>query len=175
MYNTKGELLCRSIVPFSVFHFPFSDFFVAYQNLEPISKQLTIVIGLTVVGFMAFGLALSFYRNLLFEQTLENMREQNEALQNHIEHGYRTLEYYKSTQYKDKYAKENLGLISPEESALIITDATNTDPILIEKTESSNQQKEAAYFGLLRQMPVLEHWMLYLFHRDKIDEIRMGI
>ena len=79
---------------------------MAYQNLEPVSKQLTIVIGLTVVGFMAFGFALSFYRNLLFEQTLGEIGMQNNVLRERIAEGHRSLEYFQSSQYKDKYSKE---------------------------------------------------------------------
>src|SRR3990167_9293339 len=66
---------------------------MAYHNLEPFSKQLTIVVGLSVVGFMAFGLALSFYRNVLFEQTLANMKIRNDAIRLDIEQGHRNLEY----------------------------------------------------------------------------------
>ena len=72
---------------------------MAYQQLEPVSRQLTIVIGLAVVGFMAFGLALSYYRNALFEQTLENISVQNDQLRSKIEQGYKNLEYYQSAQY----------------------------------------------------------------------------
>ena len=82
---------------------------MAYHHHEPVSKQLTIVVGLTVVGFMAFGLTLSFYRNILFEQTLEEIEAQNEVLRLQIEGGYRDLEYYRSGQYKDKYAKKTGG------------------------------------------------------------------
>lgn len=148
---------------------------MAYQNLEPLSKQLTIVIGLTVVGFMAFGLALSFYRNLLFEQTLDNMVAQNDQLREKIEQGYRDLEYFRSSQYKDKYAKENLNLVTPGEKVLIITQQPK-NPLELTKTQDApTEQQEAAYFELLHQMPVLEHWKLYLFHRKKIDEIKMGL
>jgi cell division protein FtsB len=148
---------------------------MSYQNTEPLSKQLTIVIGLSVVGFMAFGLALSFYRNLLFEQTLEEISEKNEDLREEINQGYRDLEHFKSAQYKDKYAKENLGLIRPGEKTLIITHIP-TDPfILSEPKLAPTQQQEAAYFELLRQMPTLEHWKLYLFHKEKIEGIKMGL
>lgn len=148
---------------------------MAYQHLEPFSKQLTIVIGLTVVGFMAFGLALSFYRNILFEQTLQNMRLQNEELQGKIAAGYRDLEYYRSAQYKDKYAKENLNLVRPGEQVLII--AREQDRKHTESTEDGKptEQQEAAYYELLRQMPVIEHWKLYLFHREKIQELKTGL
>ncbi len=148
---------------------------MSYQGLEPISKQLTIVIGLTVVGFMAFGLALSFYRNLLFEQTLENIQEQNNELRDKIWDGYQDLEYYRSTQYKDKYSKENLGLVQPGEKALIIAEIPKDPLVIEEESMRPTEQQEAAYFELLRQMPVLEHWKIYLFHREKIEEIKMGL
>lgn len=148
---------------------------MAYQNLEPLSKQFTIVIGLTVVGFMAFGLALSFYRNLLFEQTLANMVTENDVLREDIEGGHRNLEYFRSSQYRDKYAKENLNLITPGEKVLIITEKPR-DPFSVTQIQTApTEQQEAAYIEILHQMPVLQHWNLFLFHKEKIEEIKMGL
>ncbi len=146
-----------------------------YQHIEPISKQLTIVIGLTVVGFMAFGLALSFYRNVLFDQTLTNIGLKNDELREKIAEGHRTLEYYRSGQYKDKYAKESLGLVNPGEKVLIITEPPEITPFTEEEQLSAMEQQQAAYEELLRQMPVLEHWKLFMFHRDKIEELKRGL
>ncbi len=144
---------------------------MAYTRLQPVSKQLTIVIGLTVVGFMAFGLALSFYRNILFDQTLQDMENENRRIVGGIEHGYSDLEYYRSTQYKDKFAKENLGKLNPGEKLLIITrDASDRLPST--QTGATTERQDAAYFELLQQMPVIEHWMLYLFQRDRLEELR---
>ncbi|MFH1670153.1 MAG: hypothetical protein ABIA92_01045 [Patescibacteria group bacterium] len=145
---------------------------MAYKNLEPVSKQLTIVIGLTVVGFMAFGLALSYYRNVLFEQTLDNIRAQNDILRAGIDQGYRDLEYFRSSQYKDKYAKENLGLVNPGEKVLIIQKTTASLDPNEEESEMRSEQREAAYLELLRQMPILEHWKLYLFEKEKLLELK---
>ncbi len=145
-----------------------------YRDFEPISKQLTIVVGLTVVGFMAFGLALSFYRNVLFEQTLGTIVNQNGVLRRTIDGGYRDLEYYRSTQYKDKYAKENLGKLNPGESVLIITERTE-NPGLFPESITPTEAQEAAFEELLRQMPVLEHWRLYLFHRDRVEELKRNL
>lgn len=146
-----------------------------YKDLEPVSKQLTIVVGLTVVGFMAFGLALSFYRNVLFEQTLQNIAEQNGGLKGRIEQSKRDLEYYGSAQYKDKYAKENLGKISPGENVLIISNTqTPSDILVAEADERMSEIRETAYLELLRQMPALEHWNIYFFHKEKIEELKNG-
>ena len=147
-----------------------------YQGTEPISKQLTIVIGLAVVGFMAFGLALSFYRNTLFEQTLLNIQNQNDLLRGKITLGYRDLEYYRSAQYKDKYAKENLGLMNPGEKALVITEEMNVVSFPLTDSGILNaEQQEATYLELLRQMPVIEHWKLFLFHHKKIEELKRAL
>lgn len=145
------------------------------QDIEPISKQLTIVIGLTVVGFMAFGLALSFYRNILFEQTLSDIELQNTNIASQIDKGYKDLEYYRSEQYKDKFAKENLGKLNPGEQLIAITRPpapvvpTAVDDII------DKERREAAYFELLRQMPVIQHWNLYFFGREKIEELKRAL
>lgn len=150
---------------------------MSYSHLEPLSKQFTIIIGLTVVGFMAFGLAVSSYRNALFEQTLEGIRDQNQELRSHIAEGYRDLEYYQSVQYKDKYAKENLGLLNPGEKLLIITEEIDKpitqnweDPELTER-----QRVDAAYGELLRQMPVIDHWRMFLFHRERVEQLKSSL
>lgn len=148
---------------------------MAYQHIEPVSKQLTIVVGLTVVGFMAFGLALSFYRNVLFEQTLEDIRNRNTALRLNIAGGYKELDYYRSTQFKDKYAKENMGLVKPGEKVLIITEKERPLDLSPLEETSFGEEKEAAFLELLRQMPVLEHWKLFLFHPERIEEMKRAL
>lgn len=146
------------------------------RDIEPVSKQLTIVIGLTVVGFMAFGLALSFYRNILFEETLQNLQLENDKIAEGIREGYGDLEYYQSEQYKDKFAKENLNKLNVGEKMLIISNPP-TDPALIDPATDSleNERRQAAYFELLDQMPIAEQWNIFLFHRDKIDELKAGL
>lgn len=143
------------------------------QDIEPISKQLTIVIGLTVVGFMAFGLALSFYRNILFENTLKEIADQNKQLAAHIDEGYSDLAYYQSDQYKDKFAKENMDKLNPGEKLVIITQPVKSDDIV--DTVTQKERQEAAYYELLQQMPVWDHWKLYLFQRDKIDKLKNAL
>ena len=146
-----------------------------YRDVEPLSKQLTIIVGLTVVGFMAFGLALSFYRNILFEETLRELEARNEEIADQIDRSYRDLDYFRSNQYKDKYAKENLGKVNQGEKVLIITNPP--DPREIEAASGAmiDEQKEAAYFELLRQMPVKEQWWLYLFERDRLEELKAAL
>jgi len=136
---------------------------------------MTIVIGLSVVGLMAFGLALSYYRNILFDEQLIVMKDRNKKLKEEILDDYALLQYYRSEQYKDKYAKENLGLVRPGEKALIITHVPEDAPLLTTSSMEPSLRQEAAYTEILRQMPVLEHWKLFLFHKEKIEEMKRGL
>ena len=146
-----------------------------YRDLEPISKQLTIVVGLTVVSFMAFGLAVSYYRNILFDQHLIDIAQQNDDLQNHITNEQGDLDYFRSSQYKDKYAKETLGRLNPGEKVLIITQQPKVPEISTSIDFTPSEQQQAAYEETLREMPVYQHWELYLFQRNKIDEMKKGL
>ena len=120
---------------------------------------------------MAFGLTLSFYRNLLFEQTLRELERRNGLLLQEIEQGYRDLEYFRSAQFKDKFAKEKLGRVSPGEKTLLILQnpeiSTGKNGVL-----SSEEKQHALYEQFLQQTPIIEHWMLYLFHREKLKSVR---
>lgn len=139
------------------------------------SKQLTIVVGLTVVGFMAFGLALSYYRNILFDTHLLEIAQQNENLQNHISDEQGDLDYYRSAQFKDKYAKETLGRLNPGEKLLIITQQTPTVELSTGTDFTITEQQQATFDETLRQMPVYQHWELFMFEKDKIDELKRGL
>lgn len=143
-----------------------------YQELEPVSKQLTIVIGLTVVGFMAFGLAMSFYRNTLFEDELKKMAQENAALEGRVEESRRDLEYYRSSQYIDKYAKENFNKLRPGEKLLLIERSPQPmGDVSAEKLAAD----QAAFEEYLHSLPTLEHWRLYLFRRDRLEQLKRGI
>lgn len=146
-----------------------------YRDLEPVSKQLTIVVGLTVVGFMAFGLALSFYRNILFDDTLKSIQEQNDGLQKQIDQSQAALDYYQSAQYKDKYAKGNLGKINRGEKMLIITEVPRSPNLNADASMTPSEEQDAVYQEHLREMPVFLHWELYLFNRDKLEQLKKGL
>jgi cell division protein FtsB len=145
-----------------------------YEQLEPISKKLTIAVGLTVVGFMAVGLALSFYRNVLFEQTLENLQEQNDALRAKIEQSKADLAYFRSEQYRDKYAKENLHRVRPGEKVIVISAKSAADAALSGSGAEAARQQEV-YEEYLRELPVIEHWKMYLFHQDALERLKRNL
>jgi len=141
-------------------------------EVTPISKQMTIVIGLCVVGLMAFGLALSYYRNILFDRQLILMQERNKKLKDEVLDGYALLQYYKSDQYRDKYAKENFGLFRQGEKVLIINQPSDASKILLPTGELSKVEKEALYEERLSSIRVYDQWRLFLFERKALEALQ---
>ena len=142
-----------------------------YSDVAPIPKQMTIVLGLCVVGLMAFGLALSYYKNILFDRQLAIMEQRNLRLKDDILGGHKQLQYLQSTQYKDKYAKENFGLLQTGEKLLVINRPTTSDSALGVTTLTPDEE-EAIFEENLRNIRVIDQWKLYLFDREKIQSLR---
>lgn len=145
---------------------------VRTQEVTPISKQMTIVIGLSVVGLMAFGLAVSYYRNILFDRQLILMQERNKKLKEEVVEGYSVLQYYKSEQFKDKYAKENFGLLKAGEKVLIIDTPENLEDLLIASSELTEEEKQALYEERIGNIRIIDHWRLFLFQREELEDLK---
>lgn len=144
------------------------------REISTFSKRVTILIGLGVVGAMAFGLAISFYRNLLFEETLESLTQRNRELRENIDNGLGNLAYYRSAQYRDKYAKENLGRLNAGEKVLILE--SSPEPISYESTDMTSraEQRQAAYEQYLQRIPVIEHWRLYILEPEELTKLKQS-
>lgn len=141
-------------------------------DVAPISKQMTIVIGLSVVGLMAFGLAISYYRNILFERQLILMQERNAKLKDDILGDYARLEYYKSEQYKDKYAKQNFAVFRAGEKIMTIQAGDETETLFTPTGEIAPDQRQALYEERLSNIRVIDHWKMFLFSRDAIETLK---
>lgn len=133
---------------------------------------MTIVVGLSVVALMAFGLAVSYYRNILFDRQLIAMQERNMKLKQDIIDGYAVLQYYRSAQYKDKYAKENFGLFNPGEKVMIINEPENPSELLLTSGEMTQEEKQALYEERLRAIRIFDHWRLFLFEREELEDLQ---
>lgn len=121
---------------------------------------------------MAFGLALSYYKNVLFDRQLLSMEERNATLKQSIDKQRRDLEYYKSAQYRDKYAKENFGLLRPGEKILILSSDPRAESFMTAEPERTEEEKQAFFEENLRSIRIIDHWRMYFFHRDEIEKLR---
>lgn len=142
-----------------------------YNDITPIPKRMVIITGLFVVGLMAFGLALSYYKNILFDRQLIVMQQRNAKLREEVLRSYMELRYRQSAQYKDKYAKEYFNLLKPGEKVLYVR-MPHQQILETPIHDRTPEEIEALYEENLRSIRVIDHWNLYIFHRDKIDALK---
>ena len=145
-----------------------------YTDVAPIPKRMTIIAGLSVVGLMAFGLALSYYKNILFDRQLLAMSQKNYEIRSEIFGKYSELQYLNSEQFKDKYAKENFGLLRAGEKVLLLG-VHKEEELPSPFIEITDEEKQAMYEETLRTISIFDHWKLYLFEHDKIEDLKKGI
>lgn len=121
---------------------------------------------------MAFGLALSYYNNILFDRQLSVMADQNEKLAQQITESNKTLDYLQSPQYKDKYAKENLNRQNDGEKTLILMGHENGLGFQGQTGSGDELDREAIFEQEMRDIPVVEHWRLYLFEQERLEDLK---
>jgi cell division protein FtsB len=129
---------------------------------EALSRQAVIATGLAVIAVMAGSFIVSYYRNVLFEQSLLSIKDSNLERREHNAALEKQLQYYGSTQYLDRVAKENLGKKNPGEQVIIVKEI-NPTPLLPINTDTSNPIKKTSNINT----PIVEHWVEFLFKKQR--------
>ena len=84
--------------------------------------QLLIMGGFFFIFYMFFVLATSIYRDYKLETEIETFEDEINDLAERANKKPSDLKYLQSDEYKDRYAKENLGLLNPGEKLIILPD-----------------------------------------------------
>lgn len=84
--------------------------------------RLVLVVGFFVVAYMLYNLTVSIYQNYQIERHIAEFEERNEALKKENQEKLADLQYYMSSEYIDKVAKQNLNLTNPGEQVVVIPD-----------------------------------------------------
>lgn len=84
--------------------------------------QLLIMGGFFFFFYMFFSLAVSIYHDYKLETEIETFQDEIDNLADRANQKPSDLKYLQSDQYKDRYAKENLGLLNPGEKLIILPD-----------------------------------------------------
>jgi hypothetical protein len=72
--------------------------------------------------YMFFSLAVSIYHDYKLETEIETFKDEIDNLADRANQKPSDLKYLQSDEYKDRYAKENLGLLNPGEKLIILPD-----------------------------------------------------
>ena len=124
---------------------------------KPFIIQLIIVGGFLVFIYIFFALATSIYKDYKLEVNIETFEDTIDNLAKMAQQKPEDVKYYQSSQYKDKYAKENLNLLNPGEKLIIIPKEEQIikSEVVINKLASSD----------ILKLPNRNQWWEYFFGR----------
>ncbi len=111
----------------------------SYDDQQLGMLRLILIIGFFVVAYMLYNLAVSIYDNYRIEQHISEFQRKNTELQKENKQKLEDFQYYTSEEYVEKIAKQNLGLINPDEKVIIIPDE---DLVIMSENEELAQISE---------------------------------
>jgi cell division protein FtsB len=94
----------------------------SYDDSQLGFMRLVLIIGFFVVAYMLYNLTVSIYDNYRIEQHITEFEDRNEELTLENQGKLEDFQYYTSEEYKEKIAKQSLGLINPGEQVIVIPD-----------------------------------------------------
>jgi hypothetical protein len=120
--------------------------------------QLVIVGGFLVFFYIFFALATSVYKDYKMDVSIQSFKQEIDDLAEKANQKPKGVAYYESTQYKDRYAKENLNLLNPGERLIVIPQeekVVKSEVVMVDKTD----------FNAVLKLPNRNQWWEYFFGR----------
>ncbi len=87
-----------------------------------------------MVGYMLYSLTVSVYKHYQIQQHIKDYEQRNAQLELQNSQKIEDFQYYTSDQYREKIAKQSLGLVNPGEKVIVLTPAAS-NPFLDEEDD----------------------------------------
>ena len=120
--------------------------------------QLVIVGGFIIFLYVFFALTTSVYKDYKLDTSIGKFEDEINLLAEKAQQKPKGVAYYQSSQYKDRYAKENLNLLNPGEHLIIIPQeekVVKSEVVLVDKADNS----------MVLKLPNRNQWWEYFFGR----------
>ena len=125
-----------------------------------LSKQTKIVLALELLFafYMILSITMSEFERYKVEKYIMEYEQQNLEISLENQSLLDLLDYYSSPEYRDKIAKQNLGLVLPGEKVLVIPESHSlTDSQRFEKSLALEKQQ------FFVDQPNYKKWLIYFF------------
>jgi cell division protein DivIC len=122
------------------------------------ATKLIIIGELILVSYLLYTLTVSVYKSYQIDLIIKDFESENNRIAEDNKKKTEDFEYYTSTNYIEKIAKQNLGLVNPGEDVIVI-------PIdqgkIIDQTLTADSENKMAGFS----NP--EKWKVFFFDRER--------
>ena len=118
--------------------------------------RAVLIVGFFAVATMLYNLTVSIYDNYQIEEHIAEFEQRNAELAHENTQKLLDLQYYTSEEYREKIAKQNLGLVHPGEEVIVIP-----NELLVQLSES--QDVSAIDAAVLDQLSNPQKWLRFFF------------
>ncbi|KKU79713.1 MAG: hypothetical protein UY05_C0023G0005 [Candidatus Peregrinibacteria bacterium GW2011_GWA2_47_7] len=122
--------------------------------------KVVLLLEFLLVSYMLYVLMSSVYRSYQIDRHIEQFELENTQLAVENEQLSKDFKYYTSPEYKDKIAKQSLGLVNPGEEVIVLPADETVVVSLIEQEQESNERRWDSYTNA-------QKWWIFFFDRDR--------
>lgn len=121
--------------------------------------KLVIIAEFCLVAYLLYSLTSNVYQGYQIDKYITQFEEENQRIAADNAKMSDDYDYYTSTQYIDKIAKQNLGLINSGEEVVIV--APEDKMILENQAEAQQEAQELSIYALSNP----QKWWKFFFDR----------
>ncbi len=120
--------------------------------------KLVIVVELILVIYLLNTLTVSVYRGYQIDRVIADFESENRRIESENRQKSEDYEYFTSSNYIEKIAKQNLGLVNPGEEVIILS---NQAPVT-DGLQSLQDERDSNLAGLSNG----QKWWVFFFDRN---------
>lgn len=121
--------------------------------------KMVIIVEFLVVSYLLYTLTKSVYQSYQIDQHIENFKRENDLIAEENKQKEADYNYYSSDAYREKIAKQNLGLVNPGEEVIVIP---NSPDSLVVASGDLNPEIENLSFQALANP---QRWWKFFFDK----------
>lgn len=104
------------------------------------------IIGVFVLLYMFFIVGKTSYQNYQINNKIKALKSDVESLEIENKNLTQDIEYFKTDTYKEKVARQRLGLKKPDENVMVIVPSEESEDNEVEEEKLSNPEKWWKFF-----------------------------
>lgn len=133
----------------------------SFPNISRTTK-IVLIVEFMLLAYMLYVLCTSLYKSYQVDVFIKQAEEENQKLEKANALLIEDYEYYKSEAYKEKIAKQNLGLVRPGEEVIVLAHEGKQYMTSEETALGSNRE----YF---KGLSYPKKWFLFFFDRERFS------
>ncbi|PIR67954.1 hypothetical protein COU50_00630 [bacterium CG10_big_fil_rev_8_21_14_0_10_33_18] len=122
-----------------------------------------LVLGLIVVGYVFFMLGKMIWQNYQVNQHINNLQKEVLEVERENQKLSDLIAFFQTETFKEKEAKEKLGMVKPGEKVLVFPDAENNEKSITDQIDDTKTKKES------EQLPNYVKWWNFFFKSSDIN------